>query len=280
LLTALLILRDVAVNRLRKREMANLAASFTVMAALRLGWQDVAWRLAFGLLLNLSVYLANDWYDIEVDLASPDKNHEKARFLREHRTAAWGAQLVLVVGMAGIALVHSQDLVVPLVAGGGLCWAYSAKLKRIPVADVLTITVCGVAGALVAVPLGSITGWALAGLLGLYAACFQTIQMIRDHDADAAFGVRTTAVRFGVRSAVVLLRVLLAASAVYAVLVLNVWIGLALLVAPAMPIRAGQADRAWNLARLWLGMVWLAMVAWVWWTGTTAGWLGGSSSSL
>lgn len=273
MLTALRILWDVAVYRLQKREMANLAASLTVMAALRLSWHDVAWRLAFGLLLNLSVYLSNDWYDIEIDLASPDKDHRKARYLKEHRRAAWAAQATLVAGMAAIAVLHSTDLFVPLVAGAGLCWAYSAKLKRWPVADVLTITLCGVAGALVAVPLHSLAGWSLAGLLGLYAACFQTIQMVRDHDADAAFGVQTTAVRYGVGPAVALLRVLLFGSAVYTVLVLHAWIGSALLIAPALPIRPGQADRAWNVARLWLGVVWLGVVAAVWWTGTTAGWL-------
>jgi 4-hydroxybenzoate polyprenyltransferase len=271
LLSALRILRDVAVYRLEKREMANLAASLTVMAALRLGLQDVAWRLAFGLLLNLSVYLANDWYDVEIDLAAPHKDHDKARFLSEHRGAVWGAQLVLVCGMAAIAVVHSLDLWVPLVVGAGLCWAYSAKLKRLPVADVATISICGVAGALVAVPLESRAGWALAGLLGLYAACFQTIQMVRDHDADAAFGVRTTAVHFGVRRAILLLRVLLACCALYSVALLHLWIGLALLLAPLMPARPEQADRAWNVARLWLGLVWLALVAAVWWTGSTAG---------
>lgn len=265
------ILRDVAVYRLRQREMANLAASLTVMAALRLGWDELGYRLCFGLLLNLSVYLANDWYDVEIDLAAPHKDHDKARFLQSHRGAARAAQVLLVAGMAAIAAVHSLDLLVPLVGGAGLCWAYSAKLKRLPIADVATITVCGVAGALVAVPLGSQAGWALAGLLGLYAACFQAIQMVRDHDADAAFGVQTTAVRYGVGPVIALLRVLLLGAALYTVALLHLWIGLALLVTPALPVRPEQADRAWNLARLWLGLVWLALVAQVGWTGATAG---------
>lgn len=271
MLTALRILRDVAVYRLRKREMANLAASLTVMLALRLDAVQVGWRLAFGVLLNLSVYLTNDWYDVEMDLASPDKDHHKARRLVQHRGAAFGAQLLLVTGMATIAAVHDAGLWLPLVAGSGLAWAYSARLKGLPVVDVMTIALCGTAGAVLAVPLSSPAGWALAIQLGLFAACFQTIQMVRDHEADAAFGVQTTAVRFGTGWTIRLLRLLLLIAAIYAVCVLHRFVGLALLAAPALPIRADRPDRAWNLTRLWLGLVWLGIVLSVWQTGSTMG---------
>ena len=245
---ALRILRDVAVYRLRKREMANLAASLTIMLALALGWAEVGVRLLFGLVLNLSVYLTNDVYDLEGDLASPSTDHAKARFLASHPQAARFAQGALLAMLVGLGAWWSRGLLIAGVVGVGLCWAYSAFLKRVPLVDVAIIGIGGVVSAMVAFPLDSALGWCLAGQLGLYSAAFQSIQVIRDRDADAAYGHKTTAVVLGTRRAVWLQRALLVLSAAYAVLVLHRWLGLMLLVATLLPhpcgsLRSGSARR-------------------------------------
>ena len=251
--------------------MANLASSLTIMVAVGVGATDVAVRMLFAALLNVAVYLTNDIYDIDADLASEHKDRAKAVFLAAHRREARMAQAVPVAIMAALGAAWSPGLLVTIAFAALVCWAYSAKLKHVAFVDVPTIALCGIAGSMVAFPLDRSLGWTLAGQLGLFAACFQTVQMVRDHDDDASFGTVTTAVRLGVRRAVVLQRVLLTSSAVYAMLFIHRWIGVAMLLAPLLPLRAGEADRHWNRIRGVLGLAWLAIIAWIVWRGATYG---------
>lgn len=267
------ILRDVIVYRIRKREMANLASSLTIMLAMGLAVDDIAVRFVFAVGLNLAVYLTNDIYDVDADLASPSKDVEKATFLRAHRPAAWMAVLVPVVLMAGIGCLWNRELLVTLVVAAGVCWAYSARLKRVAFVDLPTILICAVAGSMLAFPLDRMLGWCLAGLLGLFAACFQTVQMVRDHDDDEAFGTRTTAVALGPHATIRLQRALLVGAAVYTALVLHRWVGAAMILTAFLPFRADQANTHWNRIRIALGLAWLAIVAWVSWTGASYGWV-------
>jgi len=48
-------------------------------------------------------------------------------------------------------------------------------------------------------------------------------------------------------------------------------VGLALLIAPFLPLRKDRADAYWNQVRLVQGLVWLAMVAWIAWQGESNG---------
>ena len=70
MLSALRILFDVVVFRLRRLEMANLAGAVSVMLALRLPVSDVVLRTGFALLLNVLAYLTNDYYDLEPSAAA------------------------------------------------------------------------------------------------------------------------------------------------------------------------------------------------------------------
>ena len=268
---ALKILADVALYRIRKREMANLAAAATIMAALHLAWDEIAVRLGFGILLNLLAYLTNDYCDVEEDLLSPSKDREKARFLKEHMGAALVLQIVLAVLLAAVGALWSRGLIVALVAGAGMCWLYSARLKKVPIADVASMAIWGAAMPMVAFPLDSLLGWCLVAQLALFSACFETIQVMRDHDEDAAAGTRTTAVLLGTGRTLVLERILMVLSAAYAIALVNRWVGLALLVAPVLPFARGQEDGYWNRVRMVQGLAWLAMVGWVVWSGSTMG---------
>jgi len=273
LLAAFRILSDVVVYRIRKREMANLASSLTIMLVMRLGWQDVAARFVFALALNVAVYLVNDIYDVGADHASRSKDARKTAFLQAHRGAAWAAVWMPVLVMATLGWLWERELLLVLVVAGGACLAYSAWLKRVAYLDLPTILVCGVAGSMLSFPLDRAMGWCLAGLLGCFAMCFQIVQMVRDHDEDAAFGTTTTAVALGTRSTILLQRVLLAVAALYTALLIHRWVGAAMLLVMVLPFRAQQADEHWNRLRMALGIAWLAIMGWVGWTGSSYGWL-------
>lgn len=271
MLTGLRILYDVALFRLRRREMANVAAVACVMVALRLELTEMAVRLLLALVLNLFVYLANDYYDIEADLASSRKDRQKVLRLKAHKDTARLCQVLLVALVLGIGALWSRELFMTALVASGAGWAYSAKLKHVPIVDVLAVTVCGMAGGMVGSPLHRTEGWILAGLLGLFAAAFQTIQLVRDHDEDARFGIGTTAVRYGQAATVLLQRLLIAAAALYSFLLVHWWIGPLVLVAALLPFEARRADRHWNRVRLTLGVIWLATIGWVVSTGTLPG---------
>ena len=271
LFAAIRILFEVGVFRLKRLEMANMFAGLTIMLALHLHWVDMGVRLGFGLLLNLLAYLTNDYYDVDQDLTSPNKDHGKARFLKDHIKAAAVAQVALCLVLIAISLLWSRGLLLALIVGGGLCWAYSWKLKRTPYMDVLCMIILGAAMPLIGVPLDRTLGLIMLGQLALFSACFESIQIIRDHDEDVAAGVRTTAVRLGVKKTRFLQRLFTVLAAAYAVLLLHRWIGLALLAPLVVPFRKERAAAYWNHVRLAMGLPWLLILAWIYWYGASAG---------
>src|ERR1700755_942845 len=93
---AVKIVVDVLVFRLRKLEMANLAAATSIALTLGLSWTTVAWRTLFALVLNVLVYLNNDYIDVAVDLQAGNKDAQKSRFLADNMRAALVAQLALL----------------------------------------------------------------------------------------------------------------------------------------------------------------------------------------
>ncbi len=260
----------VAVYRLRRLEMANIAGAAAIYVALALPVGECAVRLGFAFLLNVLVYLNNDYLDLATDLRAPGRADAKTRFLWEHRAAGLTAQLGLLGVLTGMC-AFDPGLVAPLVLGGGVCWAYSARLKAMPYADVAAMIAWGVAMPLCGSPVESALGWALAGWLGLFSGVFEGIQVIRDHEDDAAAGVRTTAVALGVRRTLVLVRALLAASAVYGALVVSPWLAALPGAAMLIPLDRGNVTRTWNQVRLVLGVAFLGAIAWVTWYGATDG---------
>lgn len=257
---ALRILLDVIVFRLRRLEMANLAGAVSVMVALRLPIADVAVRTGFALLLNLLAYLTNDYCDLERDLET-GRAEAKTRFLAEHRRAALGVQIGLGALLSVLALAWSPGLLLALVLGEGLCWLYSAKVKRVAYADVLVMAVCGGAMALCAVPLDRPLGWLLVAELGLFSGAFELIQVLRDRREDADIGVVTTAVKLGERTTLALLRVWMLLTAAFATLFLHRYVGPALALAVLVPYGQSGAKTYWNRVRLVFGLVWLGIIA-------------------
>lgn len=271
------IVADVLVYRLRRLEMANLMAAGALLVALRVPPAEGALRLGFAFVLNILAYLINDHLDVEQDLAQ-GRALEKTKYLHDHRRASIVAQVSLALTLAAVGVgLERPSLVLSLIGGAGLCWVYTQYLKRIAFLDILAMTAWGVAMPLAAVPFDSPVGWVLLGQLGLFSTCFETIQVLRDRDEDAADSVKTTAVVLGARATLWLGRGAMLLAAGYAVLLVHRWIGLGLLLAPLVPIR-GDADASafasyWNRIRLVFGLTWLAIIASVFFSGSSFGWL-------
>ena len=274
MLAAFRIVLSAVVYRLRNLEMANLAAAGSIAVALHLPWLDVVARTLFVFVLNALVYLNNDYIDVRIDLQSADKDASKARYLADNMRAALWAQLSLVGLLTVCALVYDKGLFVPLIAGGGVCWWYSAQLKHRPFLDILAMAIWGVAMPLCGSPMDSSLGIMMALQLGLFSGVFETIQVLRDADEDAAEGVRTTAVVLGKPRTLLLARVLMLACTLYAALYMQPWAAVISLVALAIPFTTENIERYWTRVKLAYGVAWLVICAWVFLYGHRAGLLG------
>jgi 4-hydroxybenzoate polyprenyltransferase len=271
MLAGVKIVFDVVVYRLRKLEMANLAAAVSIAMVLHLGWLEVAYRTLFAFVLNILVYLNNDYLDIGTDLRSTDKDAKKARFLSEHLRAALVAQWVLVGLLAAAALVRDRGLLVALVAGGGSCVWYSAKLKQRPYLDILAMMVWGAAMPLCGAPLDSALGFCLALQLGLFSGVFESVQVLRDADQDALEGVRTTAVVLGKARTLALARILMVASSAYALLILHPIAAAVSAAALLLPFAPDRVERYWTRVKLTYGVAWLVLCGYVYLYGHSSG---------
>ena len=273
MLAALRIIAGVVVYRIRKLEMANLAGAGSIAVALHLPILDIIVRTAFAFVLNALVYLNNDYIDIQIDLASADKDAEKSRYLAENKRAALLAQWTLVVLLALVAMVYDRGLLVPLIAGGGICFWYSAKLKHTPFFDILAMIIWGVTMPLCGSPITNTVGLLMALQLGLFSGVFETIQVMRDADEDAEEGVRTTGVVLGKARSLTLARVQMLGSSLYALLVMQPWAALVTFGALIVPFSTDNIERYWTRVKLVYGVAWLGICAWVFWRGALAGML-------
>lgn len=264
---ALRILFDVAVFRLRRLEMANIGAAVAVAVACRASAAEVCARLAFAFVLNLFVYLNNDWFDLEEDLASPNKDQVKNTFLAAHRGEARLAQFGLVGLLAAFATFWGGGLWWPLVVGGGVCVAYSAALKRHPGIDIVAMILWGAAMPTVGLLPGHPEAWPLIAQLALFSGAFESIQVLRDREDDAKAGVRTTAVVLGETRTRALVRLMLALSAVYAALAFEWWLAVAPALAALAPMRSDRVVDDWHRTRVLLGLTFFAEVALVYMRG-------------
>ena len=257
--------------RIRKLEMANMAAAASLAVAFRLSLVDVAVRVLFAFLLNALVYLNNDYIDVSIDLQSGGKDAAKSRYLADNMQAALWAQLMMLGALALGAVFYDPGLLVPLIAGGGICWWYSAKLKHAPPWDIVAMMIWGVTMPLVGAPVTSLLAWALALQLGLFSGVFETIQVMRDAEEDAKEGVRTTGVALGVKRAGLLARGLMVLCTAYALLVLHPVAAGISLVALLVPCDDQKIELYWTRIKMIYGVAWLMLCGWVFWKQTSAG---------
>jgi 4-hydroxybenzoate polyprenyltransferase len=271
------IVADVVVYRLRNLEMANLAGAGSIALALHLPWLEILGRTSFAFGLNVLVYLNNDYFDVADDLRADGKDAVKARFLAEHLPAARAAQWALLALLTAVAIAWKPGLLVSLLCGAGVCVWYSAQLKHMPYADILSMMVWGVAMPLCGVPLHSVLGLLLALQLGLFSGVFETIQVLRDREEDAAQNVRTTAVVLGPRRTLIVARALMVLAGAYALLVMHPLAALISIGALLVPFQSNAIDgtasipRYWTRVKLVCGCAWLVMCGFVYFAGHSGG---------
>jgi 4-hydroxybenzoate polyprenyltransferase len=254
--------------------MANLAGAGSIAVALHLPVADIVVRTLFAFILNALVYLNNDYIDIQIDLASADKDAEKSRYLADNKRAALIAQWTLVGLLAAVALVYDRGLLVPLIAGGGICWWYSAQLKHRPFFDIIAMIIWGVTMPLCGSPVTHPVGLFMALQLGLFSGVFETIQVMRDADEDVLEGVRTTGVVLGKARTLLLARAQMIGCSAYALLFMQPWAALVSLGALVVPFSDKSIEQYWTRVKLVYGFAWLVICAWVFFTGGRAGLLG------
>lgn len=267
------ILWDSAAYRLRMREGANLATSMVLAVGMALPWTEIGSRFAYGLLLNLFIYLMNDCFDVRLDLRAPGRHAARTRFLQEHRGAGWAAVAGLGVLLLGLGWISGRELWVAFAASALLTAAYSAFLKRVAVLDLVVVGGICLSLCLLGFRWESAAGWWMAGLAAILCMVTQAVQVLRDHDSDGRAGIRTTAVVFGPAATAWLTRVLVLLAAAYACLFLHRWLGLLLLPAFGVHPRPDTAPRTWNLLRIVFGLAWLALVAAYRFQGDLHGWI-------
>jgi 4-hydroxybenzoate polyprenyltransferase len=265
------IVLAVVVYRLKNLEMMNMAAAVSIAVALRLPPLDIIARAAFVFILNALVYLNNDYVDIEIDLKSADKDSQKARYLADHKRAAFWAQIALVGLLAVFAVFYDLGLLVPLVLGGGVCWWYSASLKHMPYADIVAMVVWGITMPLCGTPIDNMLGLAMTLQLGLFSGVFESIQVMRDADEDAEEGVRTTGVVLGKKRTLTLARVLMVACTAYAVLYMHPLAAAVSAFALFVPFIPSNIEKYWTRVKLVYGVSWLVICAWVFFNGESSG---------
>ena len=265
------IVVESVVYRLKKLEMANLAAAGAIALALHLDFLDITCRVAFAFVLNVLVYLNNDYIDVQIDLNSNDKDNAKTRFLAANLRAALGAQIALTLVLVAAALAYDVGLLVPLIAGGGICIWYSAYLKQKPYLDVLAMVIWGLTMPLCGVPLASALGWCMAIQLALFSGVFESIQVMRDADEDAEENVRTTGVVLGKAKTLMLARGIMVLNTAYAALVLQPIAAAVTLGAFFVPFKPGREEQYWTRVKMVYGIAWLVICGWVFFRGHASG---------
>lgn len=271
LLVGLRIVANTVVYRIRKLEMANLAAVGSIALALRLPPLEIAVRGAFAFLLNALVYLHNDYVDVHLDISSSDKNASEASYLAQNRRAALYAQQLLLGLLAVVAIAYDPGLFVPLVASSVICVLYSARWKYQAGWDVVATTLGGITMTLCGTPMTNHVGWLMTLQLGFFSGAFEAIQVVRDADADAAAGLRTTGVALGKRRGLWLARALMLCSSLYCALMLQPWAAALSLLALAIPFSEHAVAQYWTRVKVVYGFTWLGVCAWIFFEGSAGG---------
>jgi 4-hydroxybenzoate polyprenyltransferase len=213
----------------------------------------------------------NDYLDAEDDLRSDARDQRKTAFLIEHMDAALALQWALVGLLVVAALLFDASLLVALVFGGGTCVLYSARLKGVPIADVVAMAVWGLSMPLCGFPLSSGLGLCLALQLGAFAAVYETIQVLRDARHDATAGIRTTAVVLGPARTRRLSRACMGLAAAFAAFVLQPVAGAIAAGALLVPLGGDDVERRWTIVKAVYAAAWLVICAQVFWASRSAG---------
>lgn len=253
------LLSDAIVDRLKRMEANSLVTNFLLLAAFHFPFLDFAVRMLVTFVLNTLVYFINDFIDVEVDLAAENKDHRKALYIQRHKKTAFALIVCLGAGLILGTLFYSRSVCFGVIVALWVIFLYTDYFKNMPFLDVFGCFVWGVAMAWAAIPDFSAQGVRLILLIGLFTACFEIVQCVKDYEFDKKYQLRTTPIVIGIPKAFLLLRVLLVAASLYAVFVLRFKFGLLLLL-PIFFRTDQRMEIYWMKLRVVFGVVWLGLM--------------------
>lgn len=253
------LLRDAIVDRLKRMEANSLVTNFLLLAAFHFPLADFAARMLVTFVLNTLVYFINDFIDVEIDLAADNKDRRKALYIQRNKKTAFALIVCLSASLILSTLFYSRSVCFGVIVALWVIFLYTDYFKNMPFLDVFGCFVWGMAMAWAAIPDFSTQGVRLILLIGLFTACFEIVQCVKDYEFDKKFQLRTTPIVIGIPNAFLLLRALLVLAALYTVFVLQSKIGFLLLL-PVFFRTDQRMEIYWMKLRVVFGAVWLALM--------------------
>jgi 4-hydroxybenzoate polyprenyltransferase len=171
-------------------------------------WEIVPFLLWATLPFNLLIYGINDIFDQETDAENDRKGGFGGARMKpsEVRMISWAAVILNVPFLVYFAIMIPVVALIWVLAYALIFWQYSAKPLRFkgrPIWDSVSNAVYAFPLAFVPLALGVEPSWpAVVGLM-TWSMAKHVYDSIQDIDEDAAAGVTTTAVNFGIRGALV-----------------------------------------------------------------------------
>ena len=171
-------------------------------------WEIVPFLLWATLPFNLLIYGINDIFDQETDAENDRKGGFGGARMKpsEVRMISWAAVILNVPFLVYFAIMIPVVALIWVLAYALIFWQYSAnplRFKGRPIWDSVSNAVYAFPLAFVPLALGVEPSWpAVVGLM-TWSMAKHVYDSIQDIDEDAAAGVTTTAVKFGIRGALV-----------------------------------------------------------------------------
>jgi 4-hydroxybenzoate polyprenyltransferase len=178
------LLRDTAKDRLMRLEANTIAGNFLLLIAFHFSVFDFIVRMAVTLYINLLGYFINDYIDVEVDLASEQKDKAKALYIKNHKKAALGLIVWMSAILLTVTLLYSKSVCFGVIMLLLIVTIYTDYYKNRPYWDVIFIGLWGFALSWIAIPDFSWEGIRYIVLLFLFGCAFETVQTLKDYEED------------------------------------------------------------------------------------------------
>jgi len=259
------LLSDTAKDRLMRLEANTILGNFLLLIAFHFSFFDFIIRMAVTLYINVLGYFINDFIDIEVDLASKDKDQSKALFIKEHKKTALALILCMSTCLVTATLFYSQSVCFAVIMLLFIVTIYTDSFKNKAFWDVIFIGLWGLALSWVAIPDFSWQGIKLIVLLFMFGCSFETVQTLKDYEEDRKFGLTTTPIVIGVQKTFLVLRILYVTSALYAIFVLKEITGIFILV-PLFFSTTQSMATYWTKLKIVCGIVWVVIMVRLYYT--------------
>jgi 4-hydroxybenzoate polyprenyltransferase len=215
--------------------------------------------MAVTLFLNLLGYFINDFIDVDVDLASENKDHAKALFIKQNKRTAFALIACMSAALIIPTLFYSKSVCFGVIMLLLIVTIYTEHFKNKAYWDVVFIGLWGFALSWLAIPDFSWHGIQLILLLFIFGCCFEGVQTVKDYEDDKKYGLTTTPIVIGIPRTFLLLRILYVFSGIYSILILQELAGI-LLIIPVFFSSRQNMSNYWLKLKITCGIVWIIIM--------------------